>query len=96
MALSSKLQDNALIVMDRLDLEVVKTKRFAQMLSALKMKEALIITDGRNENAELSARNLPNTKVLRSEGLNVYDILKFKNVILVQPAVDKIQQRLLS
>jgi large subunit ribosomal protein L4 len=96
MALTSKLHDKELTVVDRLDLDVVKTKRFAEILAALKTDGALIITDGRNENVELSARNLPYTKVLRSEGLNVYDILKYKRIILVEPAIGRIQERLLS
>jgi len=96
MALSSRFQEKALMVVDRLDLETAKTKRFAQILAALKTEEALIVTDGRNENAELSARNLPYAKVLRPEGLNVYDVLKYKHIILVEPAIGKIQERLLS
>ncbi|MCK4788214.1 MAG: 50S ribosomal protein L4, partial [Desulfobacteraceae bacterium] len=49
-----------------------------------------------NENLELSSRNVPYAKVLRSEGLNVYDILRFRSLILVKPAVNQIQERLLS
>ena len=96
MALSSKLQDQALVVVDQLDLEAAKTKRMVEVLTALKREDALIVTDGENVNVELSVRNLPHAKVLRSEGLNVYDILKFKNLILVEPSVGRIQERLLS
>lgn len=95
MALSSKLQDKDLIVVDRLDLETVKTKRFVEVLAALRTKDVLIVTDRQNENLELSSRNVPYAKVLRSEGLNVYDILRFKSLILVEPAVNQIQERLL-
>ena len=59
------------------------------------MNNALIVTEKKNENLELSSRNVPYAKVLRSEGLNVYDILKFKSLILVEPAVNQIQERLL-
>jgi large subunit ribosomal protein L4 len=96
MALSSKLQDQALKVLDRLDLEKAKTKQFAEILSALQTDKALVIMAEKNENVELSARNLPYAKVLRSEGLNVYDILKFDTVVLVEPAIAQIQERLLS
>ncbi len=96
MALSSKLQDKDLIVVDRLDLETVKTKRFVEVLAALRTREVLIVTDRQNENLEISSRNVPYAKVLRSEGLNVYDILRFKSLILVEPAVNQIQERLLS
>ncbi|MBW2109452.1 MAG: 50S ribosomal protein L4, partial [Deltaproteobacteria bacterium] len=96
MALSSKLQEQTLRVLDRLELESPKTKRFAQVLEALDMPEALVVIDGKDSNIELSARNLSNAKVLRSEGLNVYDVLKFKNLVLVAPAIDRIEKRLLS
>jgi len=96
MALSSKLQDKDLIVVDRLDLETVKTKRFVEVLAALRTREVLIVIDRQNENLELCSRNVPYAKVLRSEGLNVYDILRFRSLILVKPAVNQIQERLLS
>jgi large subunit ribosomal protein L4 len=96
MALSSKLQDKALTVLDRFELEEIKTKRFAQVLTTLKTEEVLIVIDGANRNVELSCRNLPRAKVLRSEGLNVLDILRFRKLILVQPSVSQIQERLLS
>lgn len=96
MALSSKLQDKDLIVVERLDLETVKTKRFVEVLAALRTRDVLIVIERQNENLELSSRNVPYAKVLRSEGLNVYDILRFRSLILVEPAVNQIQERLLS
>jgi large subunit ribosomal protein L4 len=95
MALTNKLQDKALIVVDRLDLETIKTKQLVEVLAALKTEEALIVTDRKIESVELSSRNLPYVKVLRSEGLNVYDILRFKNLILLEPSLNQIQERLL-
>jgi len=96
MALTSKLQSNAVIVMDRFDLDTVKTKRFVEVLKALKTEEALIVTDRKIENLELSSRNVSYVKVLRSEGLNVYDILRFDRLILLEPTVNQIVERLLS
>jgi large subunit ribosomal protein L4 len=96
MALTSKLQDKALMVVDRLDFEPVKTKRFVEVMVALKTRQALIVTDRKIESLELSSRNVPDVKVLRSEGLNVYDILRFKNLILLEPSVKQIAERLLS
>ncbi|MDY6837968.1 MAG: 50S ribosomal protein L4 [Thermodesulfobacteriota bacterium] len=96
MALTSKLQGNAVIVMDRFDLDTVKTKRFVEVLKALKTEEALIVTDRKIENLELSSRNVSYVKVLRSEGLNVYDILRFDRLILLEPTVNQIVERLLS
>jgi large subunit ribosomal protein L4 len=58
--------------------------------------EALIVTDRKLENLELSSRNVPNVKVVRSEGLNVYDILKFRQVILLEPSIKQLEGRLLS
>ncbi len=96
MALTSKLQDKALIVVDKLNLETVKTKRFVEVMGALKARKALIVTDRKLENLELSSRNVPNVKVVRSEGLNVYDILKFKQVVLLEPSIKQLEGRLLS
>jgi large subunit ribosomal protein L4 len=96
MALTAKLQENALIVVDKLDLEAVKTKRFVEVMGALKAREALIVTDRKLENLELSSRNVSDVKVVRSEGLNVYDILKFKHLILLEPSVKQLEGRLLS
>ncbi len=96
MALTSKLQDKALIVVNELNLETVKTKRFVEVMGALKAREALIVTDQKIEKLELSSRNVPRVKVVRSEGLNVYDILKFKHLILLEPSVKQLEGRLLS
>jgi large subunit ribosomal protein L4 len=96
MALTSKLQDKTLIVVDKLDLEAGKTKRFVEVMGALKTREALIVTDRELENLELSSRNIPHVKVVRSEGLNVYDILRFKHLILLEPSVKQLEGRLFS
>ena len=96
MALTSKVQDKTLLVVDAIDLEAVKTKKFVEVLGALKTGEALIVTDRKLENLELSSRNVPSVKVVRSEGLNVYDILRFKHVILLEPSVKQLEGRLLS
>ena len=94
MALSSKLNEKELVVLDRFDLKEIKTKEFVGVMDALKLKSALIVTDGKNENLELSSRNVQDVKVLRSEGLNVYDILKYRTLVLVEPAIKNIEGRL--
>ncbi len=96
MVLTTKLQEKTLIVVDKLDLEAVKTKRFVEVMGALKTQEALIVTDRKLENLELSSRNVSHVKVVRSEGLNVYDVLKFKHLILLEPSVKQLVGRLLS
>lgn len=94
MALSSKFQENELTVVDDFRLEQIRTKDFAAVLNALNRKNVLVITDRKNETLELSSRNFPGAKVLRCEGLNVYDILKYKNLILLESSVRQIEGRL--
>ena len=96
MALSSKLKEDNLIVLDRFELEQIKTKEFLKVINVLDIKNVLIITDEKNENLEISSRNVPDVKVLRSEGLNVYDILKYRNLVLIESSVNKIEGRLLA
>jgi large subunit ribosomal protein L4 len=94
MALSTKLQANELMVLDKLELKQIKTKDFVDVINALNLTNALIVTAEKNENLELSSRNVPDIKVLRSEGLNVYDILKYKTLILLEPVIKNIEGRL--
>ncbi len=95
MALTSKFQENAIVVLDRFELEKIKTRKFVEVLNSLNVKNVLIVTDEKNENLELSSRNVPGVKVLRTEGLNVYDILKHKNLILAESSIKLIEGRLL-
>ena len=94
MALSSKLSEKELVVLDQFELEETKTKKIVDVLNTLKLKNALIVTEKHNDHLELSARNVPDVKVLRSEGLNVYDILKYRMLVLLEPAVKNIEGRL--
>jgi len=96
MALSSKLQDQALLVLDRFDLGEIKTKSFVSIVKALNLNSALIVTEAKNEKLERSSRNVPTVKVLRSEGLNVYDVLKYDTLVLLQPAIKTIEGRLIA
>jgi len=94
MALSSKLNANELMILDQFKLDEIKTKDFVDVLDRLNLNNALIVTDEKNENLELSSRNVRDIKVLRSEGLNVYDILKYRMLVLLEPAVKNIEGRL--
>jgi len=96
MALSSKVQGNNLVVLDQFELDQVKTKKFLEVVNTLKLENVLIVTEKKNENLELSSRNVPDVKVLRSEGLNVYDILKYKKMILLESSIKDIEGRLLA
>ncbi len=96
MALSSKLQDDAILVLDALDLEQIKTRALVDVTDNLNVENVLIVTENKNEKLELSSRNIPHVKVLRCEGLNVYDILKYKTLVLLEASVKGIEGRLLS
>jgi len=94
MALTSKVQDQSLVVVDKLEMDEVKTKVFAGMIKQLDAEKALIVTGSKDERLALSSRNVPGVKVLQTEGLNVYDILRFPKLVLVQPAIEGIEGRL--
>ncbi len=94
MALSSKLQDQELLVLDGFELADVKTKDFMSVVQTLDVSNALIVTVDPNRNLELSSRNVPGVKVLRCEGLNVYDILKYDKLVLLEGAIQGIEGRL--
>ncbi len=94
MALSSKIKESTLQVIDNLNLESVKTKEFVRILKALDLSNLLIVSDVENTNLELSSRNIQNVKVIKTEGLNVYDILKFKNLLLSESSIKNIERRL--
>jgi large subunit ribosomal protein L4 len=94
MALSSKVQEQQLVIVDKIDLDEIKTKIFSGIIKSLDVEKALIITGEKNERLELSSRNLPGVKVLQAQGMNVYDILKYPKLVLVQPAIEGIEGRL--
>jgi large subunit ribosomal protein L4 len=94
MALSSKVQEQQLVIVDKIDLDEIKTKIFSGIIKSLDVEKALIITGEKNERLELSSRNLPGVKVLQAQGMNVYDILKYPKLVLVQPALEGIEGRL--
>ncbi|MFZ7124677.1 MAG: 50S ribosomal protein L4 [Desulfobacterales bacterium] len=94
MALTSKLQDNSLTVIDAIYLDQVKTKDFQAILSGLNIENALIVTHAPNQVLEMSSRNIPSVKLLPTEGLNVYDILKYRHLVLLEPAIEQIEGRL--
>jgi len=95
MALSSKLTEKNLLVLDRLELDEIKTKKFLETIEPLNLNHALIVISEKNGNLELSTRNLPNITVLRSEGLNVYDVLNHKQLVLLESTIKDIEGRLL-
>jgi len=94
MALSQKLLDRELTVLDSFHLAEIKTKAFAEVLRRFEAEKPLVVIDRRDEVIEKSARNIPRAKVLRSEGLNVYDLLNHHSVLLTRETVSKIEEAL--
>jgi large subunit ribosomal protein L4 len=94
MALSCRARDQQVVVVDKIELEAIKTKVFAGIIKGLDIEKALIITSEKDQHLELSSRNVPGVKVLQTQGLNVYDILKYPKLVLVQPAIEGIEGRL--
>jgi large subunit ribosomal protein L4 len=93
-ALSLKNRDGKLIVVEKIALPEAKTKLMRQMLADLKVNSALIVLAEPVREVELATRNLPNAKVLRVEGLNVYDLLRHEYLILTEQALQAIEARL--
>ncbi len=96
MALTDKAKSNRLIVMRDFNLDEIKTKRFIEVMNNFEVKKALIVTEDKNENLEKSSRNVSWVKVMRCEGLNVYDILSHDHLFLVQSAINKVEEALIS
>lgn len=93
-ALSLKNRDGRIIVLDKLEVAEAKTKLMRKMLEDLQVKSALIIVSESDEKVERSARNLPAVKVLRAEGLNVYDLLRYEHLILTEESLRLLEERL--
>ena len=90
-ALSLKHKEGKLILLNDFPLEGFKTRQVVEVLKKLQVEDALIVTDRKNPLLERSTRNIPGVQVLRCEGLNVYDILNHEHLILLSPAVQRIQ-----
>lgn len=94
MALSDKFKSDRLVVVDDFNLPDIKTKEFLRIMGNFEVKKALIVLNEKNENLEKSSKNVPWVKVMRYQGLNVYDILKHEHLFLARPAVEKIEEAL--
>jgi large subunit ribosomal protein L4 len=93
-ALSSKAKDGALIVVDTVALKEAKTAGLREKLAKIGVDHALVIAGAEvDANFKLAARNIPNVDVLPNAGLNVYDVLRRRTLVLTKDAVDAIQAR---
>ena len=91
-ALSSKVIDKKLIVVDEINLSEIKTAVMAKALKDLKADSALVVFEDKNKNAELSLRNIPDVKTAFVNTINVFDILKYDSLLVTKAAAEKIQE----
>lgn len=96
MALADKFKAGQIFVVDGLQMDEIKTKYFTDILKNLELNNVLIVTEKRDENLEKSSRNVPNVKLLRAEGLNVYDILTHESLLFIEPALGIVEEKLVS
>jgi large subunit ribosomal protein L4 len=96
MAMSARLQEGNLIILDDFTMSTIKTKDFVSVMNILNVENGLIIADGATENLNKSARNVNGFKVLPTDGLNVYDILLHKKLVLVRPVIENLEKRLMA
>jgi large subunit ribosomal protein L4 len=90
-AISVRFKQEKLTVLNALELEKISTKGLVEILNRFDLANALVVIDGANPAVELSARNLPQVKVLRAEGVNVYDVMKYRNLVLTEGAVSQLE-----
>ena len=90
--LTSRVQENKLIVVEELKFDEIKTKNFKTVMDNLKVSKALVVLGEKNENAVLSARNLPKIDTAYADAINVYDIMKGDTLVLTKDAVAKIEE----
>ena len=91
-ALTSKVQDSRLVVVDELKFDQIKTKDFVAVMNNLKVEKGLVVIAGNDANVVLSARNIPTVDTVQADMINVYDIMKAKTVVLTKDAVAKIEE----
>ena len=91
-ALTSRVEENKLIVVDEIKFDEIKTKRFQEVLNNLSVSKALVVLEDGNKNAEISARNIADVKTAKTNTINVYDILKYNTVIVTKAAVAAIEE----
>ena len=91
-ALTSRVQENKLIVLDELKFDAIKTKNMKAVLDALNVKKALVVINENDQNVVLSARNIADVKTALTNTINVYDILKYNTVVVTKAAVETIEE----
>jgi large subunit ribosomal protein L4 len=95
-ALSFLYKEKRMTVVNNFDLDRISTKGFVGTLNGFNLAKTILVVEGANRNLELSSRNVKDVKLLKPEGLNVFDIMKYKNIIFTQDAVRKVEGALQS
>ena len=91
-ALTSRVEENKFIVVDELNFDEIKTKKFQAVLNNLNVNKALVVLEDGNKNVEISAKNIPDVKTAPTNTINVYDILKYNTVIATKAVVAAIEE----
>jgi large subunit ribosomal protein L4 len=95
-ALSMKLKEEKMIILRDFPMDEIKTKKFREVIERFGLSRALFVIDGLQPILEKSSRNVKEVKMVRSEGINVYDLLKYDHVVLLEPSIKKIEEALIS
>ena len=91
-ALSSKVAESQIIVLDEFKLDEIKTKKFVEVMNNLKASKALVVLEGESKNVVLSGRNIPTVKVTATNEINTYDVLKYETLVVTKAAVEKLEE----
>lgn len=91
-ALSSKVSDNTIKVLEKLEFDQIKTKKMVELISNLKVGKTLLVIDESNETIIKSARNLKDVKTAAVNTINVYDLLRYEHLVMTQEAVKKVEE----
>ena len=91
-ALSSRVAENKIVVLDELKFEAAKTKNFTAVMNALNVEKALVVLNDMDQNVILSARNIPTVKTAQTNNINVYDSLKYDTLVVTTDAVKTIEE----
>ncbi|MBW2557391.1 MAG: 50S ribosomal protein L4 [Deltaproteobacteria bacterium] len=94
-ALSMKVKEDKVTILRDFPMEEIKTKRFKEVLDRFELGKTLFVLDERNTILEKSSKNIKNVKMMRSEGINVYDLLNYDDLVLLESSVKKIEGALL-
>jgi len=94
MALSSRVAEDKVTVVNSIDLAEIKTKAFVDVVEKLGLKKTLIVAKDADKNLTLSARNIPGIKVIEANKLNVYDVLLYPQLVMLEAAAQDVQERL--